>query len=124
MPINSHSAPICYVEIPSTGPSHSAAFYKSVFGWESEESGLTDSKYWTFKTGDGQLMGGFDASKDAAVGGILFYIKVDDIALTLSSIDRAGSTTIRNKSAVGGEFGFTATFADPSGNHVGLWAAN
>lgn len=119
------AAPICYIEIPSPQPEEAAEFYARVFGWTTNPSSLdsmADSKYYMFNTGEGQLMGGFTSFKTVQKGGIIFYIRVDDIDSVLQKVEQAGGLIVSRKEAVGGEYGFTATFKDPSGNEVGLWS--
>lgn len=121
-PAASPPAPICYLEIPAPVPKESAEFYGKVFGWTASPSGLTELNYWMFQTGDGQLMGGFDSEKPVQSGGMIFYIKVTDIDLTLKAIEEAGGTICSAKEAVGGSYGFTGIFRDPAGNTIGLWS--
>ena len=114
-------APICYIEIPAPNPAKSAAFYSAVFGWQCEASKLSELDYWMFNTGEAQLQGGFTAEKPVQQGGIIFYISVEDIDGTLRQIEVHGGTIVFPKEAIGGEYGFTATFKDPNGNQIGLW---
>ena len=116
-------APICYIEIPSPDPPQSAAFYRAVFGWTAEPSALSQSRYWMFQTGKGQLTGGFDASKQVQENGIVLYISVDDIDLSLKAVGSSGGTVVTAKESIGGGYGFTAMFKDPHGNLIGLFAS-
>ena len=115
-------SPICYIEIPAPDVEKAAAFYRSVFGWAVTESSLSDQPYSTFSTGEGGFEGGFDSRKSAQAGGVLLYLKVEDLAATLKTIAEAGGSVVGDKSAVGGDFGFFAIFKDPNGNHLGIWA--
>ncbi len=117
-------AQICYLEIPAPDVQKAAAFYRTVFGWNVTESGLSDQPYSTFSTGEGGLDGGFDSRKAPEEGGALLYLKTADIAATLKAIAEGGGTVITEKTPVGGDFGFFAVFKDPNGNHVGIWSGN
>src|SRR3712207_8149931 len=50
-----------------------------------------------FRSGDGQLTGGLDASKGAVAGGVVLYLKTVDIDGTLAKIQEKGGTVIRSK---------------------------
>jgi len=89
--------PICYFEIPAKMIEEAKKFYSSVFYWKIEESHLTDQKYSMFSTGDDSLIGGLDSTKEASDHGVLIYIKVEDIPLTLQMIENAGGKVIRTK---------------------------
>lgn len=115
-------APICYVEIPAPDIEKAGSFYSSVFGWTVSPSNLGDQPYWMFKAGEGQLMGGFDSSKPVQPGGVILYLKVDNIEAALTLVKEKGGAILREKFDIGGGYGFSAIFKDPNGNHVGLWA--
>lgn len=117
-------SPVCYLEIPAPSPKDSAEFYAAVFAWVINPSSLTDLNYWMFNTGENQLAGGFCTERAVQPDGIIFYISVSDIHSTLKTIQEKGGTLCSEKEAVGGDYGFTATFKDPAGNRVGLWSQN
>jgi hypothetical protein len=112
-------APIVHLEIPSPDVAKAGKFYSSVFGWGVEPSG--DGGYMMFDTGTEQLGGGLDPKSPVVEGGIMFYIKVGDIAATLAAIEKAGGSVVEPKRSIG-PWGFIAVFRDPNGNRVGLWA--
>lgn len=115
-------ASFCYVEIPAPDVERSAAFYRTVFGWTVEPSHLTDFSYWTFEAGERGLSGGLDSRLEAEDGGVLLYLRVEDIAATLEAVRRAGGSVVGEKREVGGEHGYFALFQDPCGNRLGLWS--
>lgn len=115
-------APICYLEIPAPSIEKAGSFYRSVFAWKIQPSSLTNQQYWMFETGEGSLMGGLDTTKAVQEGGIIFYIKVEDIAAMLKAIDQAGGSMVAAKEDIGGGYGFSAVFKDPNGNRIGLWS--
>jgi predicted enzyme related to lactoylglutathione lyase len=47
-------------------------------------------------------------------------VEVDDIDAALESVERHGGKAVVGRTAVG-EMGFSAYFADPEGNVLGLW---
>ncbi len=117
----SKPARICYLEIPAPDVEKAAAFYRSVFGWKITPSNLNDTPYAIFSTGEGEHSGGLHSGRPVRDGGIIIYLHVDDISATLEAVQAAGGSTVEEKTAIGGDFGFNAVFRDPHGNHVGLW---
>ena len=117
-------APICYLEIPAPNIEAAGSFYSSVFGWKITPSDLTNKKYWEFSTGDSGLTGGLDSSKSTQFnGGVILYLKVEDIDLTLIKIKEFGGSVLRSKFDIGSGYGCSAIFNDPNGNTLGLYAA-
>ena len=120
MPDDGH---ICYIEIPAPDVARAKRFYAAVFGWQTEDSGLGDAAYTMFQAG--VMMGGLDSRKQPSDKGVLLYLKVEDIPATLQAIREAGGEVVTNKSQVidgSDAYGFAATFTDPNGNVLGLWA--
>jgi uncharacterized protein len=115
-------SPIVYVEIPAPNLERAGAFYSSTFGWKVVPSNLSDKPYWMFSTGEGQLTGGFDPSRrPKSGGGVILYIRVDDIDKTLRAVAAAGGRVVRDKFDVGGGYGYSAIVNDPNENEIGLW---
>lgn len=115
-------ANICYLEIPAPDIEKMGSFYSSVFQWKVTPSNLSDYEYWEFSTGEGQLTGGLDSSKQVQLGGVILYLKVEDIDETLSEISKYGGKIVRTKFDIGGGHGSSAIFQDPCGNTLGLFA--
>jgi hypothetical protein len=110
-----------HIEIPSKNLEESMVFYSRAFGWECRKH---NDYYAYFKAPNG-VDGGFDPSgAPSADSGTTIYIRVDDIASTLSKIEELGGTVLRSKTEIGGEMGFYALFTDPHGNRIGLWSAD
>lgn len=113
---------ICYLEIPAPNMDAAISFYRNVFGWTMTKSDLSPHPYWEFSTGAGQLSGGLDSQQPVNGGGVLLYLKVENISETLGLIKSLGGSTFRDKFDIGGGFGFSATFKDPNGNILGLFS--
>ena len=113
---------ICYLEIPAPDVEKAGAFYSVVFGWSIKSSNLSDKMYWEFSTGEGQLSGGLDPALHVQDGGVLLYLKVENIAETLTAVEAAGGSVVRKKFDIGGGYGFSALFKDPNGNRLGLFS--
>ena len=110
--------PICYVEIGSTDLPRTARFYANIFNWEISD--LNTNVYTTFSSGDGIGGGLYHTNQIKPGGGIIIYIAVDDITATLSKILEAGGRILVPKSEIP-QTGWYAHFADPEGNHLGLF---
>ena len=50
------------------------------------------------------------------------YVQVEDIPETLAKISTLGGKVEKEKTEIGGDYGFYAIFRDPSGNRLGLWS--
>ena len=83
---------VCYLEVPSTNPHKSAAFFEKVFGWNirHRESGRP-----SFDDASGDLSGAFVQDRAPAKGaGILPSIWVDDIDMTAGLIEEHGGEVL------------------------------
>lgn len=108
---------IRYLEIPSNNINESASFYSKVFGWK-----IRNRR-------DGSVA--FDDSARAVSGtwksdrkphpesGIMIYIMVDDVAVTLKAIVANGGKVVEPKYGTFPQF--IATFRDLSGNIFGIF---
>ena len=115
----SKSAQICHINIPAPDMAKAKAFYTKVFGWKCMAMpGMTEYSLWSA----GKLGGGFDASLKPARSGVTLFLAVSDIPAALKKIVRAGGKALRAKTEIPGNYGFMATFLDPSGNGMGLWS--
>ncbi len=116
--------PIVHIEIPAPDVARSAAFYRTAFAWrvDLEEGGT----YATFHPPEGAsgVGGGLDPSRTPQTepGGIGLYIQCEDVPSKLGEIEAAGGRTVKEKTAIGGDYGFYGSFRDPAGNVLGIWA--
>src|SRR5215475_1429976 len=100
---------ICYLELPSTDIARSAAFYKSVFGWNVRKRG---DGHLAFDDGVGQVSGTWvKGRKPAAEPGLLVYVMVDSVAATLDTIVANGGKVVQPVGMDAPEI--TARFSDP-----------
>jgi predicted enzyme related to lactoylglutathione lyase len=112
---------ICHIEIPASDLQVASDFYTAVFGWIVEKDHPTQD-YWFFD--DGSLRGAFVRKAGPADDiGVKLFLKTDDIDRTLDDIRRHKGIVVRTKHDIGGEYGYSAFFKDPSGNHLGLWSS-
>jgi predicted enzyme related to lactoylglutathione lyase len=103
----------------------SAAFFREVFGWSILEKVNQDgSPYWILDTGDNPRgdnlrRGALWLRPKGQRTGIVVYIHVADVDVTLRAVAAHGGKIIAAKSAEGRNL--RAEFADPDGNRFGLW---
>jgi predicted enzyme related to lactoylglutathione lyase len=108
---------ICYIEMPAVDIETSANFYNKVFDWKTRKRGDGAT---AFDDGVGQVSGVWRTDrKPIADPGLLIYIMVDDINLTLEKIVAAGGKIVQPVGMDAPEI--TARFSDPAENVFGLY---
>jgi predicted enzyme related to lactoylglutathione lyase len=108
---------ICYIEMPATDISRSAAFYEQVFGWKTRRRGNGST---AFDDTVGAVSGTWSVGRPPSqTPGLLIYIMVDDAAATCTTIIANGGEIVQ---PIGGDAPeITARFKDPAGNVLGLY---
>ncbi|MCK5297680.1 MAG: hypothetical protein KAJ76_02155, partial [Candidatus Heimdallarchaeota archaeon] len=66
--------------------------------------------------------GAFQESEKIAKGEINLNIQVEDIPKTLEMIIKNGGKVIQEKTEIGNDYGFYASFEDNSGNILSVWS--
>jgi predicted enzyme related to lactoylglutathione lyase len=108
---------VCYIEIPAIDITISSAFYEAVFGWQLRKRG--DGSI-AFDDGVGQVSGTWVTGRKAGTEpGLLIYIMVDSVALTVDEVVAHGGTIVQPIGMDAPEI--TARFSDPAGNVLGLY---
>jgi predicted enzyme related to lactoylglutathione lyase len=108
---------ICYIEMPAVDVQRSAAFYEAVFGWRSRRRG---DGALAFDDTTGQVSGAWVVGRPpAASPGLMVYIMVADINVTINAIIANGGEIMQPAGADAPEV--TARFKDPAGNVLGLY---
>ena len=117
MPPTLRNGKICYLEIPAIEIERSAAFYRSVFGWNIRKRG--DGRL-AFDDGAGEVSGTWVTGRPSSPRpGLLFYVMVDDIGAAIAAVTAHGGEIVQ---PLGGEAPeLTARFRDPAGNVIGLY---
>lgn len=112
------AAPIVHIEFRSAHFGRTAEFYSKVLGWQTQQS--PSGTYMKLDGVDGPTAGWSRVDLSQTAGPVA-YVEVDDLAATLSTVEKAGGRVIVAKLpfAGGGDIAF---FVDPDGNVVGLWA--
>ncbi len=112
---------IIHIEIPCIDLIKAKEFYESVFKWKVQlGTGMTE--YAFFVTSKESVGGAFYKTDMKAKGEITLYIEVEDIPKILDRITKHGGKITKEKTEIGGDFGFYAIFEDNSGNVMGLWS--
>ena len=108
---------ICYIEMPAIDINTSAAFYKEVFGWNIRQRGDGAT---SFDDTVGEVSGTWvTGRKPMTEVGLLFYIMVDDIQVTIDKVIANGGKIVQPVGMDTPEI--TARFNDPAGNVIGLY---
>lgn len=118
---------IVHFEIPFDDGERATAFYRDVFGWQTQP--VPEMEYTMAMTGPvgedgmpsepGFINGGMFQRSDA-LNVPIPTIGVDDIDAALDTVEKSGGKTVEAKMAVG-EMGFVAYINDTEGNLIGLW---
>lgn len=109
---------IVHIELPSHDLEVSRKFYSSLFGWKFEaQPNMPNYLMWEC----GELGGGFALTNEPIIGGVVLYIKVDDIPAKLQEIEAAGGKRLGDEYELPDGYGFCAEFTDPHGNKLGLY---
>jgi uncharacterized protein len=121
------SGKVVHFEIPADDVERAQGFYRDAFGWEINP--MPEFNYAMVTTTPADETG-MPAERGAINGGMLarqgpitspvITIGVDDIDAALARVEQLGGKTVLARQAVG-DMGFTAYFADPEGNLLGLW---
>jgi predicted enzyme related to lactoylglutathione lyase len=108
---------ICYIEIPASDIDTSVSFYKKTFGWNirKRSDGQT-----SFDDTVGEVSGTWVTGRKPSVEpGLMIYIMVDDIYVTIEAIITNGGKIVQPVGMDAPEI--TARFSDPAGNVLGLY---
>lgn len=111
---------VVHIEFSAKNLEAAAKFYNQLFGWKVEQ--MPEMNYATFEA-EGGSGGGFSPINDQnPAGTVLVYIETDDIDASLAKAKSLGGKIITPKQEIPG-MGWFGIFADPTGNHVGLFTA-
>jgi uncharacterized protein len=113
--------PICHVEIPATDPTSLSSFYAEVFDWQIEAADPTRNAHlFHVQRGPGGAFVQAGTDTGIPLGQVLIYLFTEDIDATLAKAEELGAQTLTPKTEV--PYGWTAVFADPSGNRIALFS--
>lgn len=109
---------ITHIDIPVTDQARATTFYHSLFGWQiSAPPGFEGYPMWQAPN---KISGGGLAPRGEGFSQPRSYVEVDSIDDTLALVVQGGGSVIAGKSPIS-ETSWWAIFADPDGNHIGLY---
>jgi uncharacterized protein len=109
-----------WVDLATTDPEGSRAFYGAVLGWEFVDLG-PDAGGYSFCTLNGKQVAGLGPTQGEGMPSAWSsYVSVDDADVTAKAVEAAGGTALAPPFDVM-EAGRMAVFADPTGAAVSVW---
>jgi predicted enzyme related to lactoylglutathione lyase len=113
----------CWVDLMSSDPERSVAFYRDLFGWEAEDANPEFGGYRNFTKDGDRVAGLMQAQPDMGVSDVWsVYLSVDDAAATVQAARDHGSEVVVDAMPVG-NLGIMAVVRDPGGAVIGMWQA-
>lgn len=121
---NRETAPVgapCWVDVFTTDPDQTRAFYGELFGWKSEEPNAEFGGYFNFTKDDRLIAGGMrnDGSSETTDQWTV-YLAVENAEASTAAVAAHGGE-VHAPVMVVGDLGSMAVFADAGGAHLGLW---
>lgn len=115
---------LCWTELISADVDASAAFYRSVLGWEAQamDMGPDQPPYTVFKLGDAEIAGGMAPPMPGIPSYWGAYIAVADCDATVAQAESLGATVVAPPMDV--PPGRMAVFTDPTGAAISVIAIN
>jgi predicted enzyme related to lactoylglutathione lyase len=110
-----------WIDLSSSNPEASRAFYSKVFGWQVEVN--PDPQYggYAMATIDGKDVAGIGPQMTpGAPTAWMFYAGADDVEALAQKVQAAGGKVVSPPMQVGDQ-GKMAIFQDPSGAYLGAW---
>jgi uncharacterized protein len=118
------TAPIgapCWVDLFTSDPDRSRAFYTELFGWKAEEPNAEFGGYWNFLKDDVHIAGGMrNDGSSGAPDAWSIYLATDDAQKTIDAATAHGANVVVPAMAVG-DLGTMAVVTDPGGATIGMW---
>ena len=112
----------CWIDLMTSDPAASKAFYGELFGWTSEDSGPEYGGYITFRKDDALVAGGM--ANDPAQGapdGWSVYLATDDADGHVRGRDRRPAAPSSCRPWPSASSGTMLVVVDPSGASIGAW---
>jgi predicted enzyme related to lactoylglutathione lyase len=111
----------CWVDLFTSDPDRSRAFYGELFGWTAEEPNQEFGGYFNFTKDGVRIAGGM--RNDGSSGqpdGWSVYLATDDTEKTVAGATAHGGQVVVPPMAVG-DLGTMAVVSDPGGAVIGMW---
>ena len=113
----------CWIDLFTSEPERSQAFYAAVLGWEFEDQGSAYGGY-VLATKDGERVAGLmrNPGDSGSPDAWSTYLATADVEASVARATEAGARVLAPALAVG-DLGSMAVLVDPAGAVVGLWQA-
>jgi len=110
----------CWIDLMSSDPERSQAFYGELFGWSADEPNAEFGGYTTLRK-DGEQVAGLMAAQEEGMPDVWsVYLAVADAEKTVDVAKANGAQVFVEPMAVG-PLGTMAVLADAGGAMVGMW---
>lgn len=114
----------CWIELLSSQPDASRAFYSALLGWTFDEPNPDFGGYCNARLGDGRIAGLMDKNADPGLAEApdvwSIYLRTTDAEATARAVEAAGGTVMVPPMAVG-DLGTMLVVTDPTGAVIGAW---
>jgi predicted enzyme related to lactoylglutathione lyase len=111
----------CWVDLFTSDPDGSRAFYAGLLGWSSEEPNAEFGGYVNFTRDDGRVAGAMGNDPSTGTPDLWsVYLRTDDARASVDAAAAAGAQVIVPAQDVG-PLGTMAVVIDPTGASIGLW---
>jgi uncharacterized protein len=110
----------CWIDLMTSDPDRSRAFYRDLFGWTSESAGEEYGGYVNFSLGDDRIAGCMQAQAEGMPDVWSVYLASRDAAATVRAAAAHGGAVYLEPHVVG-PLGTMAMVGDPGGAAVGIW---
>ena len=111
----------CWVDLFTSDPERTQAFYNELFGWTCETAGPEYGGYFNFSKDGVQVAGGMRNDGDSGTPDHWsVYLASADAEATVEAAASRGSAVIVPAMPVG-ELGSMAVVTDPGGDAIGIW---
>ncbi|MDQ1541699.1 MAG: uncharacterized protein QOH29_2425 [Actinomycetota bacterium] len=111
----------CWVDLMTSDPARSTAFYGELFGWTASEPDEAFGGYFTFSHDKAQVAGCMGQPPGSGMPDVwTVYLAADDAAKVLETATANGGHAVVDLMAVG-DLGTMAAISDPAGAMIGVW---
>lgn len=110
----------CWIELSASDPDRSLAFYRGLFGWESESAGPDTGGYRILRFGGRAVGGAGPLMEEGRPPAWSLYFQVPDAEAAARRVEELGGTVVVAPMDVMG-MGVMAHCTDPQGVDFALW---
>jgi len=115
--------PVVHFDIGCSDKKRTKEFYTALFDWSASEGPTPGYSMVDTGAGPDTVAGGIGAPQSPDdPGGIIVYLKVDDLQGTLDKAEKLGGHAVMPPTPLPENYGSIALLSDPDGNTVGIWA--